>query len=182
LFNFTLADVLNATVTARVYLENTGNFLFEEATALEADGDAAIAHVWKMAGGAIKFVLQVSQPSPYPHPPPPSPALQSEPVLLFDAIAPVLLAFPDLTLAPTLCDKAQAIIAAFSGKTLLIPFPNPRYSPSAAATQPRYKLSPLHLGSDPIFNLIASAVASCSLTSELPRCDAAKAIVQVPQT
>jgi hypothetical protein len=68
-------------------------------------------------------------------------------VLLFDAVAPVLLAFPDLSSAPTFCAKAQTIIAAYSGKTILIPYRNPRYSSSTSSTQPRYKLSPLHLAS-----------------------------------
>jgi hypothetical protein len=105
--------------------------------------------------------------------------LQSEPVQLFDVISPVFLAFPDLSNAPNLCSKALAVVNAYRGKTLLIPLPNPRYSPSTAPSQPRFKLSPLDLVSDPVFNVVASAVTSrCSVvnTSDLTGCEATMAM------
>jgi len=59
LFNFTLADILNASVAARAYLEGTDTFLVEEATEVEKGGDAAMAQLWKMAGGGLRMMLQV---------------------------------------------------------------------------------------------------------------------------
>jgi hypothetical protein len=79
-----------------------------------------------------------------------------------------------------LCAKAHAIILAYTGKTILIPLSNPLYSPKTAATQPRYKLHPLDLSTDPFFSLIAPAVASCAHSSEqmsVSACDAAKQVV-----
>lgn len=179
-FNFTFFDALNATATARAYLDDSSSFLLEEAAAVEAAGDATVAHLWKMAGGLIRLVVQVRGPVPSPHIPPASTfPLQSEPVLLFDVISPVFLAFPDLSNAPTLCSKALAVVNAYRGKTLLIPLPNPRYSPATASSQPRFKLSPLDLATDPIFNIIVSAVMSrCSNvnTSDLTGCEATMAM------
>jgi hypothetical protein len=58
--NFTFFDALNATVAARAYLDDSSSFLLEEAAAVEAAGDATIAHLWKMAGGLIRLVVQVA--------------------------------------------------------------------------------------------------------------------------
>ena len=59
MFNFTLADILNASVTARAYLEGIDTFLVEEAIAVEKGGDKTMAQMWKMAGGGLRMVLQV---------------------------------------------------------------------------------------------------------------------------
>ena len=59
LFNFTLTDILNASVTARAYLEGIDTFLVEEAIAVEKGGDKTMAQMWKMAGGGLRMVLQV---------------------------------------------------------------------------------------------------------------------------
>jgi len=110
-------------------------------------------------------------------PAPPPTRLQSEGGLLFDVIAPALQAFPDISQHPTMCGKAHAITTAYSGKTLLIPLPNPRYSLKSAATQPRYKLHPLDLSTDPSFQLMAVAFETCARSSEASICDVTKQIV-----
>jgi hypothetical protein len=102
-------------------------------------------------------------------------------MILFNAIAPVVLAFPDLSNLPTPCSKAMAVVDAYSSKTLLIPFLNPLYVPFESTAQPRYKLYSLNLASDPVFSVIVAAVASrCSatFTSEANQCEAAISVIQ----
>ncbi len=178
-----LFSALSGAMAAREQLEATGTFLMEEAKELQSKGDDIVGNMWQKAGAAISLLLQVcAEP---PSPPslssliPPTHA-QTDAVLLFDVIAPVLQAFPDISQHTTLCTKAHAIILAYAGKTILIPLPNPLYSPKTAATQPRYKLHPLDLATDPFFNLIAPAVASCARSSEhmpVSACDTAKQVV-----
>jgi hypothetical protein len=102
-------------------------------------------------------------------------------MILFNAIAPVVLAFPDLSNLPTPCSKAMAVVDAYSGKTLLIPFLNPLYSPFGSSAQPRYKLEALNLATDPVFSVIVAAIASrcsASFTSEANQCEAAISVIQ----
>jgi hypothetical protein len=106
-------------------------------------------------------------------------ALQSPPVQLFKAIGPAILAFPDLSDSPTPCSKAQAVVAAYSGKTLTIPMPNPYYSPWNS--KPFFNMIPLALENDPVFSLISSFVSSrcaADVTSESTMCDVAIGIVR----
>ncbi len=106
-------------------------------------------------------------------------ALQSPPVLLFKAIGPAILAFPDLSDSPTPCSKAQAVVAAYSGKTFMIPMPNPLHSPWNS--QPFFNMIPLALENDPVFSLISSFVSSrcaADVTSESTICDVAIGIVR----
>ncbi len=56
-----MINALNASVAAQAYLESVGSFLLEEAAAVEAEGDATISHMWNVAGGAIRLLLQVRE-------------------------------------------------------------------------------------------------------------------------